>query len=101
MIDPALFPAVLMSTKRSFPAIDAIIRDVERSAVNLPDPLASFTGLLKLIIESDTDPYLLSGALIEGVSAIIAEKIPSERQSDVAIQVIRVLWKRLRERGVT
>jgi len=90
-----------MSTRRSFPAIDAMIRNVERSAVSLPDPLASFTGLLKLIIESDTDPYLLSGALIDGVSAIVAEKIPPERQSEVAIQAVRVLWKRLRERGVT
>jgi hypothetical protein len=80
---------------RTFPALDALVRHVEETATNQLDPVAVLVAMLKLVVASDADPYLLVGALIEGVAASIAQKIPPERQSDVAIEAVRLLRDRL------
>lgn len=50
-------------------------------------------------IAKDGDPYLLAGALIEGVANVIAAKVPHERQGAVAVEAVRLLRDRLREWG--
>ena len=59
-------------------------------------PLTSLIRHLRNVIASDTDPYLLAGALIEGVAATIARKMPHERHGEVSVESIRLLRDRMR-----
>jgi hypothetical protein len=52
-------------TERSS-SLDALIREAEARAAERPDTVAIMVGVLKLFIASEVDPYMLSGALIEG-----------------------------------
>jgi hypothetical protein len=54
---------------------------------------------MKMAIASDADPYMLAGALIEGIAATVAQKIPPERQGDVAAECVRLLRDRLAAGG--
>jgi hypothetical protein len=82
-----------------FPALDALIRDAEAVAAERPDVLRTLVVLLKAAIASDTDPYLLTGALIEGIAATVAHRIPAETQGDVSVEIVRLLRDRLRAQG--
>jgi hypothetical protein len=81
-----LMPARFSAT-RSHPAADQT------------DPLAVLVMLMRMVIRSDADPYLLNGALIEGVATTIMQRIPEERREAVSHQVMRVLHDRLRDKG--
>ena len=52
-------------------ALDALIHEVEAQAAEKPDPVANLVGILKLVIASEADPYLLSGVLVEGIASTI------------------------------
>jgi hypothetical protein len=80
-------------------ALDALIRDAEAAAAEQTDPLAVLVMLMRLVIRSDADPYLLNGALIEGIAMTIIQRIPAERREEVSRQVMRVLHDRLRAKG--
>jgi hypothetical protein len=84
----------------SFPDLDALIRQIEATAAGSPDPLAVTVALMKMAIASEADPYMLAGALIEGITATIAEKIPPEKQGDVAVEAVRLLRDRMKARGL-
>jgi hypothetical protein len=62
-----------------FPALDALIRDVETITADQTDPLAVLVPLLHMLIQSD--PYLLDGALIEGIAATIMQRNVGRRSS--------------------
>jgi hypothetical protein len=55
--------------------------------------------LMRMVIRSDADTYLLNGALIEGVATTIMQRIPAVRREEVSRQVMRVLHNRLRVKG--
>jgi hypothetical protein len=78
-----------------FPLLDAFIRDIEDVAADKPDPLAIMSLVLKMVIDSEADPYLLTGALVEGITATIAKKIPPERRGEVALGAVRLLRDRI------
>jgi hypothetical protein len=80
-------------------AIEALIHDAEAAAANQTDPLAVLVMLMRMVIKSDADPYLLNGALIEGVATTIMQRIPAEMREEVSRQVMRLLHDRLRETG--
>jgi hypothetical protein len=52
------------------------------------------------IIRSEADPYLLAGALSEAVAAIVAQRVPVERQPEVSREMVQVFWDRQRAHGV-
>jgi hypothetical protein len=85
--------------EQSFPDLDALIRQIEARAIEFPDPLAILLAMLKMVIASDADPYLLAGALVEGIAATISARIPPERQGEVAVEIVRLLGDRLETRG--
>ena len=80
-------------------ALDALIRDAEAAAADHTDPLAVLVMLMRMVIRSDADPYLLNGALIEGIATTIMQRIPAENWEEVAVQAVRLLRCRLREKG--
>jgi hypothetical protein len=89
------------SSDRRAPAIDALIREAEAAASDQSDPLAALVHLIKLIIESETDAYLLTGVLVEGIAVTVARRLPDEKQGEVATEALRLLRDRCRAYGVT
>ena len=85
--------------ERMFPDLEKLIGQIEATATDAPDPLAILVALMKMAIASEADPYMLAGALIEGIAVTVAQKIPPERQGDVAVQCVRLLRDRLAARG--
>ena len=82
------------------PTLDALIREVEAQAGEKPDPVAILVGVLKLVIASEADPYLLSGALIEGIASTITQCIPDEKRGEVGLEAVRLLRDRLHAYGI-
>jgi hypothetical protein len=85
--------------ERMFPDLETLIRKIEATASYSSDPLAILVALMKMAIASEADPYMLAGALIEGITATVAQKIPPERQRDVAVECVRLLRDRLSASG--
>ena len=70
----------------------------------LPQPmrsnsLAVLVMLMRMVIRSDADPYLLTGALIEAITTTVMQRIPAEKREEVSLQTERLLHDRLREKG--
>jgi hypothetical protein len=85
---------------RIFPDLETLIQKIEATAADSLDPLAIMIELMKLAVASSADPYLLAGALIEGITSTIAARIPQEKRRDVALEAVRLLRDRLETRGL-
>jgi hypothetical protein len=85
---------------RQFLDLDALIRQIEATACDAPDPVAILVTLMKVVITSDADPYVLTGALVEGITTTIAQKIPPEKRGEVAVESLRLLRDRLASQGL-
>jgi hypothetical protein len=55
---------------------------------------------LNVVIASAADPHLVSAALIEGLAATVAQKVPDAKQCEVPVEVVRLLRNRLQLHGV-
>ena len=80
--------------------VASLIQAAEAAAADRTDPLAVLTLLLKMLIRSDADPYLLAGVLAEGLASTIAQRIPADIQVDVSREIVLVLRDRLKAHGV-
>ena len=82
-----------------FPALDALIRDVETVAADRTDPLVALMMLIQMLIRSEVDPHLLNGALIDGITATIMQRIPTEKRGEASLEAMRLLRDQLRSHG--
>ena len=64
------------------------------------NPLTMLIRHLRSVIASDTDPYLLAGALVEGIATTIAQKIPHELHGEISVEAVRLLRDRMRSYGL-
>ncbi len=83
---------------RSFPAIDALVRQIEQSA-DQPEALRLLGITIRGMADEAVDPYLLAGLLIEGAVHTVAQYIPPERQRDTTHALMHLLVNRLMARG--
>jgi hypothetical protein len=86
---------------RPYPAIDALIRRVQRVAANRPDPTHILAEVISMIGASEADPYTVLGVLVEGAVHTLVQHIPPERQADTAAMLMELLEERLQARGLT
>jgi hypothetical protein len=77
-----------------------MIREVEARAAETPDSLAILVGVMKLVIASEADPYLLVGALVEGIACAMVQRIPVERRAEAGVEAVRLLRDRLHAYGI-
>ena len=56
--------------------------------------------MVKDVAASEADPYLIVGALIEGIAHTIDARIPMERRSDTIRASVALLIDRLRGSGL-
>jgi hypothetical protein len=86
---------------RPYPAVDALIRRVQRVAANRPDPLHILAEMINMIGASETaDPYTILGVLVEGAAHTLTTHIPDERQADAAAMLVELLEERLKAHGI-
>jgi hypothetical protein len=85
---------------RAFPAVDALIRRVQRVAASRPDPMHILAQTISMTSEIGADPYAVLGVLIEGAVQTIAQRIPAEQQRETAATLVQLLEERLKSHGV-
>ena len=85
---------------RPFPAVEALIRRVQRIAASRPDPMHILAQTISMTGEIGADPYAVLGVLVEGAVLTIVQHIPAEQQMETAAMLIQLLEERLKARGV-
>ena len=86
---------------RPFPAVDALIRRVQRVAAGRPDPMHILAQTIGLTGAIGADPYAVLGVLVEGAVLTIVQHIPAEQQMETAATLVQLLEERLNARGIT
>lgn len=85
---------------RRFPRADRLIREVEKTAEEQLSYVEMLTALIRAAIDDEADPYLLIGAMVEGIAMTLAERVPRQKRHDLAAQTARLIGDRLRAHGV-
>jgi hypothetical protein len=85
---------------RPFPAVEALIRRVQRAAASRPDPMHILAQTIGMTGAIGADPYAVLGVLVEGAVQTIVRQIPAERQVETAAMLVRLLQERLNARGL-
>jgi hypothetical protein len=88
-----------MMDERSFPDIALLIQRVEAAAADQLDIPAAVARLVKAGVDGSADPYLLIGALIEGVAHTLAS-VPVQVQAPTAKAATRLFLGRMAARGL-
>lgn len=57
--------------------------------------------MIRMIGESDVDPYAFLGVLVEGAAHTITRHVPAERRADTAATLVELLEERLKAHGLT
>jgi hypothetical protein len=65
---------------RAFPAVEALIRRVQRVAASRPDPMHILAQTISMTGAIGADPYAVLGVLVEGAVQTIVQQIPAEQQ---------------------
>lgn len=85
---------------RRYPAIDALARRVKRLAAERPDPSHALAEIITMIGDSDADPYVIMGVLVEGAVQTVVRHIPTEQQEDAVAALLELLGERLQAHGL-
>jgi hypothetical protein len=85
---------------RPFPAVEALIRRVQRVAASRPDPMHILAQTISMTGAIGADPYAVLGVLIESAVQTIVQRIPAEQQAETAATLVRLLKERLSAHGV-
>jgi hypothetical protein len=85
---------------RPFPAVEALVRRVQRVAANRPDPLHILAQTIAMTGTIGMDPYAVLGVLVAGAVQTLTQHIPPERQAEVAETLIGLLRERLEASGI-
>jgi hypothetical protein len=74
--------------EKHFLVVEDLIREAETKAANEPDTLALLIALIKVVIRSEVDPYLLNGVLIEAIATTVNNRFPDPRRRQEASGII-------------
>jgi hypothetical protein len=85
---------------RPFPAVEALIRRVQRVAASRPDPMHILAQTISMTGEIGADPYAVLGVLVERAVLTIVQQIPAEQQAETAMTLIQLVEERLKARGL-
>ena len=85
---------------RSYPAVQALVRRVQRAAANRPDPAHILAQTISMAGTIGMDPDVVLGILVEGAVQTLIRQIPAERQAETAATLIELLEERLRAHGL-
>jgi hypothetical protein len=87
-------------TDRIFGEIVRLIEQAEQVAAATPDPTTLLAHVIRLIVKTDADPYLILGVLVEGAAHTLATRIPEERRHEIGKEVSNLLAERFKAHGI-
>jgi hypothetical protein len=85
-------------TDQSYPAVDQLIRRIQRAAASRPDPAYILAQTITMTGAIGMDPYAVLGILLEGAVQTVVKQIPAERQAEAAATLVELLIERLAAR---
>lgn len=74
-------------------------KQASQAAALAPDTLAGLSVAIKLALQSEADPYVMLGVLLEGVTQALVTRIPPERHEVTLAAALVTLRERLAARG--
>jgi hypothetical protein len=86
---------------RPFPAVEALIRRIQRATASRPDPMHILAQTISMTGAIGADPYAVLGVLVEGAVQTIVQQIPKEHQTETAATLVRLLQERLNAWGIS
>jgi len=89
-----------MTERRTFHAVDDLIRSVEAIATETPRLVADARAAIKAAIAGGADPYLLADVLADGIAACIVGNVPRELEAGAAMSALRLSNGCLLELGI-
>jgi hypothetical protein len=72
----------------------------DQAAARVPDKLAELSVAIKTSLQSEADPYVMLGVLLEGMTQTLITRIPPERHLGTLTAALVLLRQRLAARGV-
>ena len=85
------------ATDPSQSEVDKLAQLAEQAVIGQPDPVQTLVDTIRLVADSDADPYLTIGALIEGAVHTLQGRIPAKRQGKTALAMLKLVEDRLRD----
>jgi uncharacterized protein (DUF2342 family) len=85
---------------RPYPAVEALIRRVQRIAASRPDPIHILAQTITMTSTIGVDPYAVLGVLVEGAVQTLIQQIPPEHQPEAAATLRDLLNERLEAHGL-
>ena len=86
-------------TERKFPAEDELARKATEAAAITPDHLAELLSVIRAVIDTHDNPWIVAGTFIEAAAVTLAIRIPDERRHEAALAAMKLLHDRLRVMG--
>ncbi|HVC63682.1 MAG TPA: hypothetical protein VND19_25360 [Acetobacteraceae bacterium] len=80
-------------------AVRTLSSQAEQAAAQAPDKLAELSVAIKIALQSEADPYVMLGVLLEGLTQTLITRIPPERHLGTLTAALVLLRQRLADRG--
>ena len=79
--------------------VDKLTALAEQAGASLSDPVGALADAIKVMADSEADPYLTMGVLLEGAVHVLRTSLPPERQADTVSALQLLLHERLEATG--
>jgi len=80
-------------------AVRKLSSQAAQAAALAPDQLAELSVAIKSALQSEADPYVMLGVLLEGMTQTLITRIPPERHLGTLTAALVLLRQRLAARG--
>jgi hypothetical protein len=80
-------------------AVRKLSSQAAQAAAQTPDPLADLSLAIKAALQTDADPYVMLGVLLEGMTQTLITRIPPGRHHGTLSAALVLLRQRLAARG--
>jgi hypothetical protein len=80
--------------------VDRLARLAKQAASTVLDPVRGLADAIMVTAESEADPYLTMGVLVEGAVHTLTHRIPEGSQQVTASALLRILIDRLKVAGL-
>ena len=87
-------------SRASNATVSALRAEAEKAAAETPNAIATAADAVKHAIRTEADPYVLAGALVEGIAMTVLTRIPEQKQRTVANDIMVLLYARLDSLGM-
>jgi hypothetical protein len=75
--------------------VQDLIAWAEQASANVANPFRALAKTIKMMADSEADPYLTMGVLIEGAVHTLITCIPATRQAETALAMVKLMADRL------